>query len=85
LQDVRKRAGLEIEDTIRTWITTDSELAEIVRAHEAYVRDETLSRDLHVAVVGEPGTVEPPAEAYAELVPASKMGGHQVALAVAKA
>jgi isoleucyl-tRNA synthetase len=86
LQDVRKRAGLEIEDTIDTWLTTDAEMAAIARAHERYVADETLSRHLAVSVAGEDDArAAPPAGAFTETVPANKLGGHEVVVAVAKA
>jgi isoleucyl-tRNA synthetase len=84
LQDVRKRAGLEIEDTIDTWLTADAELAEILRAHAGYVADETLTRQITILVAGQPGGAMPPADAYTETVPAAKLGGHEVAVAIKK-
>jgi isoleucyl-tRNA synthetase len=83
LQDVRKRAGLEIEDAIDTWLTTDAELAEIVRAQAGYVADETLARRLTVMVAGA-AEERPPTGAYSETIPAARLGGHEVAVAVAK-
>ena len=85
LQDARKRAGLEIEDTIDTWLITDAELAGIVRAQSAYVADETLSRHLVVTTSGEPGPGKgAPASAYVETIPAAKLGGHEVQVAIAR-
>ncbi|HEV2235689.1 MAG TPA: DUF5915 domain-containing protein, partial [Ktedonobacterales bacterium] len=86
LQDVRKRAGLEIEDAIDAWLTTDAALAEIVRREAAYVADETLARHLAVMVAGLGDLAEerPPAGAYTETIPAAKLGGHEVAVVVAR-
>ncbi|HEX9412504.1 MAG TPA: isoleucine--tRNA ligase [Ktedonobacterales bacterium] len=85
LQDVRKRAGLEIEDAIDIWLSTDAELASIVRAQTSYVSDETLARHLHVAVSGQEGADDmPPTSAYTETIPAAKLGGHAVEVAIAK-
>jgi isoleucyl-tRNA synthetase len=83
LQDVRKRAGLEIEDAIDAWLTTDAALAEIVRRDSAYVADETLARHLRVMVAGA-AEERPPARAHTETIPAAKLGGHEVAVAIAK-
>ena len=85
LQEVRKRAGLEIEDPIRTWITTDAELAAVVRAHEVYLRDETLSRELHIAGPSDSPATVPPTNAFHELVPGAKMGGHDVSIVIVQA
>jgi isoleucyl-tRNA synthetase len=83
LQDVRKRAGLEIEDAIDAWLTTDATLAQIVRGQASYVSDETLARHLRVMVAGA-AEERPPTDAYTETIPAAKLGGHEVAVAVAK-
>ena len=83
LQDVRKHAGLEIEDAIDVWLTTDAELAAIARAQVGYVSEETLARHLHVMVAGA-AEERPPAVAYSETIPAAKLGGHEVTVAVAK-
>ncbi|HEV7125872.1 MAG TPA: class I tRNA ligase family protein, partial [Ktedonobacterales bacterium] len=88
LQDVRKRAGLEIEDTIDTWITTDAALADILRAHAAYVAAETLSRHLVITTSdvreASESSKAPPARAYRETLPAARMSGHEIAVTVAK-
>ncbi len=85
IQDVRKRAGLEIEDAIDTWLTTDAEMAEIVRAHASYVAEETLTRHLTVTVAGqEAPTPAPPESAYTETIPANRLGGHEVVVTIAR-
>jgi isoleucyl-tRNA synthetase len=85
LQDVRKRAGLEIEDTIDTWLTTDAELAKVLRAHVGYVADETLARHLTIATAGQEASAEqPPQGAYTETIPAAKLGGHEVTVSIKK-
>ncbi|WIG59949.1 MAG: Isoleucyl-tRNA synthetase [Ktedonobacterales bacterium] len=87
VQDVRKRAGLAVEDTIDTWLLTDAELAEVARTHSAYIKDETLTRELTVTALdanGQTGVSVPPAEGYTEVVPAAKLGGHEVVVTVRK-
>jgi len=81
IQDVRKHAGLAIEDTIETWLAVDAELAEIVRRHEAYIADETLSARLHVTTDGAVPVVE---GAFVETIPAAKLSGHEVTVKVRK-
>jgi isoleucyl-tRNA synthetase len=46
IQAMRKEAGFEIADRITTYYQADSELAEVFRAWEAYIRAETLSTAL---------------------------------------
>jgi isoleucyl-tRNA synthetase len=85
LQDVRKHAGLEIEDAIAVWLTTDAEMASVLRAHADYVAGEVLARQLSIAVEG--GQAEgssAPADAFTETLPAAKLGGHAVTAAVRK-
>jgi isoleucyl-tRNA synthetase len=85
LQEVRKRAGLEIEDTIDAWLTTDAELAGVLRAQASYVADETLTRHLTIAQAGHAGGESaPPPDAYAETIPAAKLGGHEVMVSITK-
>ena len=43
---MRKDAGFEIADRIRTWYSGDLALGEAMRAFDRYVRDETLSLEL---------------------------------------
>jgi isoleucyl-tRNA synthetase len=84
LQDVRKRTGLEIEDTIETWLVTDAEMAQILEAHARYLADETLSERLSIAAAGTPEADQAPARAYRETLPANKLGGHEVAVAITR-
>jgi len=81
IQDVRKRAGLAIEDTIDTTVTGDAELVEVARQFGAYLKDETLTREL---TVGETAPSEGVAGAYTEVIPAAKLGGHETVITVAK-
>jgi isoleucyl-tRNA synthetase len=82
IQDVRKRAGLAIEDTIDTWLAVDDELTGVVERHAGYIKDETLTRTLTVAKSGANGALA--AGGYTETIPASKLGGHEVTVAVKK-
>src|SRR5689334_21193013 len=82
IQDVRKRAGFAIEDTITTTLATDAELAAVVERHRAYIQDETLTRELRVVTDGVNGAT--PAGAYREAISAAKLGGHEVVVTVAK-
>jgi isoleucyl-tRNA synthetase len=84
LQDVRKRANLAIEDSIDTWLVLDPELAGVVERYRGYVCEETLTRNLTVAIRGA-SDAEPPATGYTETVPAAKLGGHEVVVTVHKA
>jgi isoleucyl-tRNA synthetase len=82
VQDVRKRAGLAIEDTIETELWTDSDLAAIAERLRGYIADETLSTTLRIALGA------PQAEAvgwYAETIPGAKLGGHTTVVRVRKA
>src|SRR5262249_61235695 len=79
MQEVRKRAGLAIEDSIETWLAADAELATVVKRHSGYIKDETLSNWLHVTV-GANGTGEP--NGYTEAIPAAKLSGHAVVVTV---
>ena len=83
IQDVRKRAGLAIEDTITTTLASDAELAAVVERHRAYIQDETLTRELRVVTDAEVNSATPDG-AYREVIPAAKLGGHEVAVTVAK-
>jgi isoleucyl-tRNA synthetase len=46
VQDARKRAGLQIEDTIVTIYQAKGELAEAIAEHADYIKAETLSKSL---------------------------------------
>jgi len=57
IQNLRKEAGLEIEDTISLWVNGSPALMEIIQEFEQFVRSETLCRQLEL-----PG--EPPAAVF---------------------
>jgi isoleucyl-tRNA synthetase len=82
IQDVRKHAGLAIEDTIDTWVATDADLAATVERFASYVKDETLTRQL-VVLIGAPADAVP-ADGYTETIPAPKLGGHEARVTVRK-
>src|SRR5581483_10173111 len=82
IQDVRKHAGLAIEDTIDTWVATDAELAATVERFAEYVKDETLTKQLTVLSGGEDGNAPP--DGYTETIPAAKLGGHEAQVTVRK-
>jgi isoleucyl-tRNA synthetase len=86
VQDVRKRAGLAIEDTIDTRLLLDADLAEVVERDRSYISDETLTRNLTIAVRGSDTVkaVKRPANSYTETIPAAKLGGHEVVVTVRK-
>jgi len=81
IQDVRKRAGLAIEDTIDTSLSGDAELVEVARQFADYLKDETLTREL---TVGEEAPSQAVAGAYTEVVPAAKLGGHEAVITVVR-
>ncbi len=58
VQDVRKHAGLAIEDTIATELWTDAELAAIATRLRDSIADETLSTSLRIEE-GAPPAEEP--------------------------
>jgi isoleucyl-tRNA synthetase len=82
VQDARKKAGLAIEDSISLWLATDAELAVTVERFAASIKEETLARSLTVSEGEEPDGA--PADAYREAIPAAKLGGHAVTLALTK-
>jgi isoleucyl-tRNA synthetase len=49
VQRIRKEAGYLYTDRIALWIEGDPPLAEAVRAHEEFIRGETLARSLTVS------------------------------------
>jgi len=71
IQNLRKEAGFEIADRIRTYIAADGEVRAALDRFGDYVRQETLSVELR------DGT--PPASAHAETM---EVEGQQVTLAV---
>lgn len=46
IQDMRKKAGFNIEDRITTWYQAGNELAGVFAAWSAYIQSETLSSQL---------------------------------------
>jgi isoleucyl-tRNA synthetase len=48
IQRVRKDAGYEFTTRIALWIDGDADALDAVRNHAAFIREETLARDLHV-------------------------------------
>ncbi len=81
IQDVRKRAGLAIEDTINTTVSGDAELVAVARQFATYLKDETLTHDLTVSETTASQTVP---GAYTEVVPAAKLVGHEAVITVVK-
>ncbi|HEX2350138.1 MAG TPA: isoleucine--tRNA ligase [Ktedonobacterales bacterium] len=82
VQDARKKADLAIEDSIALWLAADAELAATIERFAASIKDETLARALTVSVGEEPSGA--PASAYRETIPAARLGGHAVTLALVK-
>jgi isoleucyl-tRNA synthetase len=82
IQDVRKHAGLAIEDTIATELWTDGELGAIAERLRGYIADETLSTMLTVKLGAPP---ENESGWYAETIPGAKLGGHTTVVRVRKA
>jgi isoleucyl-tRNA synthetase len=56
VQTARKDAGLAVEDRIELALGGDAELLDAARAHEAYVRGETLARSLSYEADGSPAS-----------------------------
>jgi isoleucyl-tRNA synthetase len=73
IQNLRKEAGFEIADRIRTYYTGDDSLREAMRAFDDYVRNETLSVDVIESA--------PPADAHAET---AAVDGREVTLGVVR-
>ncbi|HEX6122774.1 MAG TPA: DUF5915 domain-containing protein, partial [Ktedonobacterales bacterium] len=74
IQEVRKHAGLAIEDTIETWLWSDAELAAVATRFTGYLKDETLSAAL---TVGTGAPDEAVVGGFRETIPAGKLGGHE--------
>jgi len=74
IQNLRKDAGYEIADRIRTYYTGEGDLGGVMRRFDAYVRQETLS----VSVEASP----PPAGAHTET---ASIDGREVTLGVLRA
>jgi len=73
LQTMRKTAGFEIADYIVTYYQSDDYVWEVMQGYEAYIKHETLSREIKD---------ETPPEGI--LIEAHQLGGHSIVLAVAK-
>ena len=73
IQNLRKDAGFEIADRIRTYVTADDEIASVLHEHAAYIKQETLSEELLAGGA--------PAGAHAE---AGEIEGHAVTLGVVR-
>jgi isoleucyl-tRNA synthetase len=62
IQDARKQAGYQIDDTIEIKFVADPEVARAIDAHQAYVMTETLATSLEGAPTpGASDAVEPEA------------------------
>ena len=71
IQNMRRSAGFDIADRIVTWYRGDERIARVMQQHGDYIRQETLSVELH------PGEPEP--DAYTE---EQTVDGAAVSLAV---
>jgi len=80
IQDMRKRAGFNIEEHIDTRIVTDAELATLIERYQEYLRDETLSQVLEVRVDGKPVAGE-----FVDTIQPARLGGHTVQVAISRA
>jgi len=74
IQSMRKAAGFEISDHIVTYHSGSDRVAEVLSAHEDYVREETLSNEVTAD--------EPPDDAHSEEL---EIDGQTVKLAVVRA
>jgi isoleucyl-tRNA synthetase len=74
IQNLRKDAGFEIADRIRTYYAGDGDLRDVMRRFDAYVRQETLSLEVEDA--------PPPPDAHAET---ASIDGREVTLGVVRA
>jgi isoleucyl-tRNA synthetase len=74
IQNLRKDAGFQIADRIRTYYAGDGDLRDVMQRFGDYVRQETLSIAVEEA--------QPPADAHAET---ANVDGREVTLAVVRA
>jgi isoleucyl-tRNA synthetase len=51
VQNMRRSAGFEISDRIILWYQGDEKIQKVINAHNEYIREETLSKDL---ILGSP-------------------------------
>ncbi len=80
LQDLRKKANFQIEETINAQLVTDVELASVLSRYSDYIKDEILARELVVHTPEQ--AAASPASVWQETIPAAKLGGHEVAVAL---
>jgi isoleucyl-tRNA synthetase len=71
VQDMRKKAGLNIEDHIALALYTDEELVSILNRHREILQSETLADVLYISTNGQ--EVPAPNEAYRETVAPNEM------------
>jgi isoleucyl-tRNA synthetase len=83
VQDVRKHAGLAIEDSIETWLMTDADLAAVAVEYRDYIEAETLSKRFVVQSDG-PSLAPSGDGVYTEAIPAAKLNGHAATVTVRK-
>ncbi|HEY1389533.1 MAG TPA: isoleucine--tRNA ligase [Ktedonobacterales bacterium] len=83
VQDVRKHAGLAIEDSIETWLMTDADLAAVAVEYRSYIEAETLSKRLVVQSDG-PSLAPSGNGVYTEEIAAAKLNGHAATVTVRK-
>jgi isoleucyl-tRNA synthetase len=54
VQDLRKSSGLEVEDRIELWLSTDqADIARALRTHSDYIASEVLAAQLHLESPGD--------------------------------
>ncbi len=73
IQNLRKDAGFEIADRIRTYYAGDNAIAEVMRGYGDYIRQETLSIDL-----------SPDAPEHGVHSETASIDGHEVTLSVVR-
>ncbi len=73
LQNMRKTAGFEIADYIETYFVSDDYIKEVFTGFEAYIKHETLSREIYAG--------SPPEGAFKEQ---HKLEGHELTLGILK-
>ncbi|MCL6106399.1 MAG: isoleucine--tRNA ligase [Actinobacteria bacterium] len=57
VQNLRKEAGFEIEDTITAWVSGSGELEDVIREHAEFFQAETLCRELNFAAAPAGGKI----------------------------
>ncbi|HLH13470.1 MAG TPA: DUF5915 domain-containing protein, partial [Solirubrobacteraceae bacterium] len=59
VQNARKNAGLQVEDRIELWLGGERTLLDAARAHERYIREETLAKSFALDAADAPATDAP--------------------------